>query len=902
MSSAITQANADGSGFPTTITFTCSGTIIFPSRLSIEGNIIIKGGGSVIFDGNGTTQLFRVPAFLTLDGVTVQNGYSNGDGGAIIAPGLVNIVNSTFQNNEAIRSGGAIYNDYEMTITNSIFRDNIAGLHGGAVFTNSIREVDIRTSTFNDNQAILGDGGAIYTNYTLDSINNVFYQNSATQGGAIFVDALYTGSSAIITHNTFVNNSVDTIYVQFNIATITRSILFGSGTLCENSNGTLNVNDTNLANSACGNAIIVTDLGLGTFDGRIVPLLAGSPALDAYPTPCAVTNDRLNIPRSQGSMCDIGASEVPHAPIVSTCTYASLSFAVATANVTGEPVTFTCSGTITFGGFLTISGNVIINGLGNITFNGNNTQRFFTINKNASLTLNGLTFINGSGTTGDSGAIYNEGNLTIMNSTFNNNNTRAIYAKGNTSIINSIFNNNFFTINSWGLIYSDGHLTITSSTFDGNTVSLIVGIGVIVINNSIFTNNSKQMIFATGNNVFSPTSLTVTDSFFNNNVENAIRASTNLEVQRITITINNSTFSNHSASVIHTTTNEYIGIHTTINNSTFSNNTNRAIYAQGRGLLAINNNTFTNNSVVSGNGGAIYFDGYDGSTNSAITNSTFANNSTSNGLGGAIYLESTDGIRSFKITNSTFSNNSASIGGAIYSGRITQVIHNTFIDNINGTIYATSPGSISASANIFDGTGTLCSGQLNINNTNFANSVCGNATVVADLGLGAFDGRVVSLLPTSPAVDAYSAPCAVATDQLGNPRPQALRCDAGALEIVYELFNEQHILATMQAQAISTNATLYPLVLDVVTNGMEITIQDNTGQIGTARLTLTFQNNLLQIIISQTTGSFSDTIHAELPQLVTLSLDALFTEFGVVNSRIRQFTTSSDALLIEFDS
>ncbi|HRF99022.1 MAG TPA: hypothetical protein PLZ51_27615, partial [Aggregatilineales bacterium] len=56
------------------ITFACAGTITFTERIFITGNITIRGGGAIIFDGGGASPFFQLTewSLLTLEGVTVQ--------------------------------------------------------------------------------------------------------------------------------------------------------------------------------------------------------------------------------------------------------------------------------------------------------------------------------------------------------------------------------------------------------------------------------------------------------------------------------------------------------------------------------------------------------------------------------------------------------------------------------------------------------------------------------------------------------------------------------------------------------------------------------------------------------------------------------------------------------------
>ncbi|HRF98444.1 MAG TPA: choice-of-anchor Q domain-containing protein, partial [Aggregatilineales bacterium] len=215
-------------------------------------------------------------------------------------------------------------------------------------------------------------------------------------------------------------------------------------------------------------------------------------------------------------------------------------------------------------------------------------------------------------------------------------------------------------------------------------------------------------------------------------------------------------------------------------------------------------------------------------------------------FGGAI--RNFDGI--IRITNSTLANNSASTfgGGISLSGAGGIVIAaSTFVDNTapdGGAIYITG-GTTTLSTSIISGTGTQCAilgGVLTADVTTITDNVCDNALVVADLMLAAFNGQIVPILTGSPAINAYSAPCVVSSDQIGTSRPQLGACDSGAVESLSVTFNEQSLLAQLQIESLALGAVSYPLVLDIIPTNMTITFSDNTGAIGTAQVSLILEN------------------------------------------------------------
>ena len=126
------------------------------------------------------------------------------DGGAIyIGAGTLDIIDSTFDGASAT-NGGAIYADAPVTITNSTFTDNTASGNGGAIAQNGSDTLAIAGALFCNNEAVIGDGGAIDATSAGGSIKNaVFADNSASTGGAIH----FAGASSwALTNNHFVGN------------------------------------------------------------------------------------------------------------------------------------------------------------------------------------------------------------------------------------------------------------------------------------------------------------------------------------------------------------------------------------------------------------------------------------------------------------------------------------------------------------------------------------------------------------------------------------------------------------------------------------------------------------------------------------------------------------------------
>jgi predicted outer membrane repeat protein len=137
-----------------------NGNLIITSS-QFNGNAAIKGNGGAICNIGQ----------LTLNSNNIFNKNLAINGGAIFNANNLKInKNNTFTNNSATSNGGAIYNSLiqmngqnyvgNATIESNIFKDNTAS-YGGAIENDGT--LTVKTSTFTDNIASNGDGGAIYS-------------------------------------------------------------------------------------------------------------------------------------------------------------------------------------------------------------------------------------------------------------------------------------------------------------------------------------------------------------------------------------------------------------------------------------------------------------------------------------------------------------------------------------------------------------------------------------------------------------------------------------------------------------------------------------------------------------------------------------------------------------------
>ena len=281
----------------------------------ITGTITIEGGGHTI-SGNYKHRIFHLKGGrLTINNLTLKNGFSLQRGGAILADrGELTVNNSRFFGN-AGESGGAIatlVGNRNLIINSSSFEKNRAVAYGGAVHVLS-GPATILSSSFVGNRtgAI---GGAIYfdSNGAASISNSTFSGGRALSGGAVAAHNPKTTLTHVTMADNFANKGHD-IYVSdrrivdFNIF---NSILSGReyGVACL---GRVNGNRGNLiADGSCapklsGDPMLYEAIGFPA----AFSLRDFSPALDAADPQYCLEADQLGTPRPQGAGCDIGAIE-----------------------------------------------------------------------------------------------------------------------------------------------------------------------------------------------------------------------------------------------------------------------------------------------------------------------------------------------------------------------------------------------------------------------------------------------------------------------------------------------------------------------------------------------------------------------------------------------------------------
>src|SRR5690348_12723447 len=175
-----------------TVTFNCGAlpaTITVTNPKVILHNTKINGAGKITLSGGGTTRIFTVPALTTLalTDITLTDGFSSTDGGAIAGSGTLNLTRATITSSKAASPscGGAVGMDStgKLVLTDSTLQLNSGGA-GGAVCTGG--SLTSTRSHFLLNHAT-GNGGAVYLfpGAVMNMNGGDINANSATLGGGV---------------------------------------------------------------------------------------------------------------------------------------------------------------------------------------------------------------------------------------------------------------------------------------------------------------------------------------------------------------------------------------------------------------------------------------------------------------------------------------------------------------------------------------------------------------------------------------------------------------------------------------------------------------------------------------------------------------------------------------------
>ena len=399
----------------------------------IRGTITIEGNGHTI-SGGGKYRILDVSGGrLTIKDLTLTDGYTQEDGGAIRlrSGGRLTVENTIFQDNWAYRGGviAMLSADVAVTVNSSSFVENAAELQGGVFFLNG-GSANINSSSFVDNHSERAWGGVFHARGSRLSVSNsTFKGNEGLAGGVL---ATLSGQ-ATMTHVTMIDNRSDflggdALFRRGGMIVLRNSIVSNRGEI-EDCSGGLTVEQGNLSTDGTCSAVPGSDFRLDNLTGSpaYFPLKDGSPALDAAIADFCPATDQIGTARPQGGGCDIGAvesatAELAPAPVVPPppCPLSDQIIAANTDAPSGGCLAgdghdiITLTEDITLSGLLPrITSEITIEGNGH-TISGDGRFRIFNVT-DGTLTLNNLTLTKGSvPPNAKGGAVYSGGALITL--------------------------------------------------------------------------------------------------------------------------------------------------------------------------------------------------------------------------------------------------------------------------------------------------------------------------------------------------------------------------------------------------------------------------------------------------------------------------------------------------------
>ena len=553
-------------------------------------------------------------------------------GGAIYvggASGHINITQSGFLRNHAVLVGGAIdLVASSVTVNNTYFRENTAS-NGGAIFVGGTGENNfINASFFTNNNATNGRGGAINWNASAGQIFDTnFTRNNANYGGAIYIGGS-SDNSQIVNVNFVENNAV-----------------YNGGAIDWNATGGKLYNTTFTSNYAGEyGAALCRESGATGGGGKNNTFISNHAGI-AGAALGWINVEKITIVKytfiDNTANCSGGAIYI--GPGSNNCTIINSTFR-------GNNVTNATGG---HGGAVDVVADnaTVINS----TFTNNNAfygGALFVGSASGHTVITNDTFRKNTANV-DGGAVYLlASSVNVTKSKFYSNkavNGSALYVGGtgeNNTVYKSVFENNNATGYGAGIYWRASAGAISYSNFTGNVADYGGG---IYLNGISRNSNITNVRFIKNNATYNggaidcnSTNMGLNNTYFESNYAGEYGAALCREAD---------------ATGGHGKNNTFVKNHAGISGA--------ALAWLNVENIHINNYTFTNNTADH-SGGAIYISR--GSDNCVIFNSTFKGNHLTNMTvlhnGGAIDCLADN----LTVNMSSFEDNGAYVGGAIYVG------------------------------------------------------------------------------------------------------------------------------------------------------------------------------------------------------------------------------------------
>lgn len=399
------------------------------------------------------------------------------------------------------------------------------------------------------------------------------------------------------------------------------------------------------------------------------------------------------------------------------------------------------SGQIKFRKALTIHGD------GTVAISGRDKNRIFTSESTDTLTLIGLTLLNGraagSGDYGAGGAVWSRGSVTATRCVFIGNaadkTAGAVWASQSVIADGCEFSSNTADLSGGAVCADKGSATLTGCVFSGNTAdkgTAVSAHGTATLTGCTFSGNAPRRRGITSGAVRADT-VTAADCTFSGNT-----AHTGTAVDAATVTLSDCAFTDNAATGSGGAVSASAAF--TATGCTFADNkadaSGGAVSVGDKSAFTASGCTFTGN-IARDSGGAV-----NAGHSAAATGCAFFDNAA--GKGGAVSAT----IATAR--NCAFAGNTAdSDGGAVCASRTATVTGSIFTDNEarrnGGAVYASGAAAVANSSIVGNRTGREYSGAIDTAGAAYLY----HATVADNDGSGVY----IRDAQTAPTLYAYNS-------------------------------------------------------------------------------------------------------------------------------------------------
>jgi uncharacterized protein (TIGR02145 family) len=248
----ISQTIIDGASTGTVVTFNSSeSTLSRLSGLTIQNGFTSGDGGGVFIGANATP---------LLDNLVIQNSIAENKGGGVYSLGSPRMDFVKVVGNQAIHNGGGVYSETQMMIFRSVLSGNMAE-RGGAIYANSSNFGIYLTQIYENEASLEGGGIASMFSSVLTIASSSVVHNDATYGGGLFTEYSAT---------TNIDNTIFYLNTPDQLKLTNQSIVNIEYSNCEGGESSISVDNQAVLNWNMGNfdlnpkfqSIIPIDLNL----------------------------------------------------------------------------------------------------------------------------------------------------------------------------------------------------------------------------------------------------------------------------------------------------------------------------------------------------------------------------------------------------------------------------------------------------------------------------------------------------------------------------------------------------------------------------------------------------------------------------------------------------------------